>query len=230
MAISVICDFDDTATLENVAHLLFSHYTPEESARLRRRYRRGEITFREYQETGFNNIAAPIYELGQYAAERARLRPGFGEMVAAARMTGGECSVVSDGVDFYVRAVLDHNGFSDIPSYSVTSEQGPPGDQPIRYDYPFGSSNCEGTWATCKCSVIDLVSRGQDELVFVGDGAMSDACASKKADMVFARDRLLRHCREADIPARPFDDLHTVAEYVRERHAALGRSRQVAEG
>ena len=99
MAISVICDFDDTATLENVAHLLFSHYTPEESARLRRRYRRGEITFREYQEAGFNKIAAPISELGQYAAERARLRPGFGEMVAAARMTGGECSVVSDGVD-----------------------------------------------------------------------------------------------------------------------------------
>ena len=63
-----------------------------------------------------------------------------------------------------------------------------------------------GLPAWCVC----LVSAQDDE----GDGATSDACAASRADHVFARDRLLRHCRENGVPAKRFEDLRTVSEFI----------------
>ena len=53
------------------------------------------------------------------------------------------------------------------------------------------------------------------QTVFVGDGPRGDACAAARADFVFARGRLLRYCRQNNIPATPFENLDPVVEFVK---------------
>jgi len=53
-------------------------------------------------------------------------------------------------------------------------------------------------------------------VIFIGDGLRSDSCAAEKADTVFARSRLLEHCRNNGIEAIEFEDFHSIAEYISE--------------
>ncbi len=53
--------------------------------------------------------------------------------------------------------------------------------------------------------------RGASRVLLIGDGD-SDACAAGQADMVFARKRLLAHCRALGLPHRRADDFAQVID------------------
>ena len=46
-------------------------------------------------------------------------------------------------------------------------------------------------------------------MVYVGDGR-NDLCPARRSDAVFARDELLRLCREEGVPVRQFNDFTDV--------------------
>jgi 2-hydroxy-3-keto-5-methylthiopentenyl-1-phosphate phosphatase len=165
----------------------------------------------------------PIEEMQRAAAAEMRLRPGFVDLVEAVRGNGGTVTVVSAGLDIYIRPVLDENGLSGIPVICGRAKPASAGRAPFRYDYPFGGVRCNGDWATCKCAALRAAPAGHTT-IFVGDGGTSDACAAPKAGYVFARDRLLRHCAEKGVPAMPFEDFYTVTEFVRKLTAGHSRS------
>ena len=50
MALSISCDFDETAATANVARLLLDRFSTVRVKEIERAHRRGETTFREYQE------------------------------------------------------------------------------------------------------------------------------------------------------------------------------------
>ena len=71
----------------------------------------------------------------------------------------------------------------------------------------------------------DLRNDGaDDEVIFVGDGVMSDSCAATNAaDTMFATGRLLDYCNENDIPVTEFsDDFGPLLSYVLSRTSANG--------
>lgn len=85
----------------------------------------------------------------------------------------------------------------------------------FRYDYPAGQENCrDRAWAVCKCEPIDNARTRDEHVIFIGDGLRSDACAAEQADTVFARSRLLEHCKENGIEAIEFDDFHSIARHI----------------
>ena len=223
MPLTVVCDFDGTAADCNVAHMLLARFGGKEAARLRSEFLARMMSFREYQERVFRSLDASLDEMAAYAAENAGMRPGFRETVEAVRRGGGELRIVSSGLDFYVAAVLDRQGFTEIPVLAVRTRARDSKTASIRYDYPDGQESCRGDWAICKCLAIEGARRHGGEVVFVGDGLRSDACAAERVLKVFARGPLLDHCRRTGIPVEPFEDLFPVARYVTEwaaRHAA----------
>jgi 2-hydroxy-3-keto-5-methylthiopentenyl-1-phosphate phosphatase len=64
----------------------------------------------------------------------------------------------------------------------------------------------------------------ESEVIFVGDGSTSDACAATNAaDTVFATGRLLDYCIENKIPATEFgDDFSPVLSYVLSKTSGNG--------
>ncbi|MBM3957162.1 MAG: HAD-IB family phosphatase [Gemmatimonadetes bacterium] len=211
---AVVCDFDDTAAAVNVARMLLARFGTSETARHERDFLAGRTSFRVYQERAFRSVEASLDEMAAHAAGHATLRPGLAESVEAARRAGCPFAIVSSGLDFYVSAVLARHGLSDVPVVAVGTRRPAARGAPIRYDYPCGRDSCRGDWGVCKCAAIETARRNGGQVVFVGDGLRSDACAAEKASKVFARRLLLEHCRRNGIPATPFEDLYPLAEYL----------------
>jgi len=217
--LTVICDFDGSAADRNVAHMLLARFGREQAARHRRHFLAGKTSFREYQERAFRSVDGSLDEMAAHAAAHAGLRRGFAETGETARRTGAELRIVSSGLDFYISAVLDRQGFPDIPVIAVRTSSQDSKAASIRYDYPDGQDSCRGDWAVCKCRAVETAQRSGRKVVFVGDGLRSDACAAERASKVFARGPLLDHCRRNGIPATPFEELLPVATYLAERAA-----------
>ena len=218
----VVCDFDDSAAECNAAQLLLDEFAGPEAESVQKSYRDGDITFREYQEEMFNTVKAPVEHLRAYAGDNVNLRPGFKEAVKAARDRGGEFMIASAGIDFYIQPVLEANGLGDVPILSVAGAPGEPNGamMTFRYDYPSDRELCRD-WAVCKCEPIEKAQASGEKVIFIGDGLRSDSCAAEKADTVFARSRLLQHCKDNDIEAIEFEDFHLIARYIFELELGL---------
>ena len=215
MALSISCDFDETAATANVARLLLDRFSNAKVKEVESAHRRGETTFRDYQEQAFNAVDATVAEMAEYVKRNATLRPGFRELANACSASGHDLKVVSAGLDFYIQALLDAGGLGQIPIVGVAVRQQNAPDGPFRYDYPVSRADCDPAWGVCKCAAIDEARAAGMQTVFVGDGPRGDACAAAEADYVFARGRLLKYCRENDISAVPFELLHPVVDFVR---------------
>ena len=211
----VVCDFDDSAAECNVAQLLLAEFAGPAATAVQRAYRDGKLAFRDYQEKMFNTVAAPVEDLMAYAREHVTLRPGLHDAITATRERGGAFVIASAGMDFYVKPVLAANGLGDVPVLSVTGAPATAGGATMtfRYDYPAGQERCRD-WAVCKCDPIEKARSRDEHVIFIGDGLRSDACAAEKADTVFARSRLLEHCKDNGIEAIEFDDFHPIARHI----------------
>jgi 2-hydroxy-3-keto-5-methylthiopentenyl-1-phosphate phosphatase len=199
--IAVFADFDDTLTVQNVAHFLLNRFAPEAMAKYSAMYRAHELTFREYQERSFDAVTVPVSEMQSAAADAIDLRPGLRGLLDAITEVGGTFTVVSAGLSFYIEPVLSANGLHNLSVVCGTALREAADTGSFRYDYPFAGANsepCHGEWATCKCRAVAEAGHGVTT-VFVGDGNTSDACVAPKADHVFARDRLLKICAEDGI-------------------------------
>ncbi len=215
MTFYVACDFDDTAAEMNVAQMLLERFAARTTRMHRELFSRGETDFREYQERAFDEVRATVGEMSEYVSRNASLRPGFAELVEAASGTGGSVKIVSAGLRFYIRALLDARGFEKLDIVAVDATASSTGRGPFRYDYPLRLRGCDPAGAVCKCKAIMDAKAAGMRTVFIGDGLRSDACAAARAEVVFARSRLLNYCRENGIPANPFESLHPAASFLR---------------
>ena len=211
----VVCDFDDTAADCNAAQLLLAEFGGPGAAAVRRAYRDGKLPFREYQEEMFKTVTTPVDQLSSFARDNVSLRSGFANAVKATREQGGKFMVASAGINFYIEPVLAANGLADVPVLSVTGSPNAPDGamMTFRYDYPTDREFCRD-WAVCKCEPIERARASGEKVIFIGDGLRSDSCAAEKANTVFARSRLLEHCRENGIDAIEFEDFHSIADHI----------------
>ena len=202
---ALLVDFDETASVDNVAEMLLARFAQDGWRDLRARFRAGEITLRPYQERAFALVSATTQEMAAHAAQNARLRPGFVELVASCAASKVPVAVVSGGLDFYVEAVLSKNGLGHVPFFSTgTRTQG----GELRFFYPGATSAC-WQWGNCKCAVVQGFKQDGRRVIYFGDGR-NDVCPAGKADFVFARSRLLEHCQRNGLPHAPLEDFHQV--------------------
>ena len=220
---AVLCDFDDTTAVENVAEILLEHFSEDGAWRtLRRRARDREITLREYQEQAFSSTGAGREEMKALVRARATLRPYFKELWRYCRTRGIPLAIVTVGLDFYVDALLERETLEDVPRYSVRTRFTPEG---IVYEYPHpwdgsgGSAQevCQG-WGICKCSIVGKYRRMGHSIFYVGDGR-SDLCPASIADRVFARSQLADLLRASNGPHTEFSDFQDVIRGLEEAAA-----------
>lgn len=232
--IHVVCDFDSTLATTFVGGTMFRGYAPADRlAEFRKQYVSGEFSLRQYQEAVFDIAGQTTAEMSERAVATAGIRPFAREAYDAVVNSGGIFAVASAGLDFYIEPVIRNAGFdqAEVHSGRVVSESTQP--PPFRYDYPSvekasKTNPCKGDWVTCKCEVIRQIRHGGDEsdaeVIFIGDGVLSDTCAAENAaDNVFATGRLLEYCRENQIPAIEFgEDFAPVLEYVMNKTSENG--------
>ncbi len=206
-----LTDFDDTAAAQNVAELLLNRFGDPAWTEVRQQFRNGEMNLKEYQEITFRNIRADRSAMQYYVRERANLRPFFRELHYFCRSHSIPLAVVSQGLDFYISALLERDGFGDVPIYAVDTSFDR-GKISYHYNHTYPGRETNGN---SKALIVERFQQQGYFVIFAGDGA-SDQEASQKADMVFAHRTLARFCDEQDIDYQPFEDFRAVLLAIRE--------------
>ena len=206
-----LTDFDDTAAVQNIAELLLYRFGSSTWTDVRQQFRDGKLSLKEYQEITFRDMRADRSAMQHYVREHGTLRPWFSELFQFCRRRDIPFAVVSQGLDFYISALLERDGFGDVPIYAVDTTFHD-GLISYHYNHTYPGKESQGN---SKAFVVEEFQKRGYYVVFAGDG-MSDLEASRQADLVFAHRTLARYCDEEGIPYRPFDDYRSVLLTVRE--------------
>ena len=208
----ILCDFDGTIVADDVTDHLLARFADDAWRDLERDWEAGRIGARECMQGQIALLHAAPAALDAAVAAMA-VDPGFPGFVVQARRLGIPLTVVSDGLDRVINQVLRQTKLLGIEAKSSRFEY--LGDGHWRLDFPYAEPACASAACTCKCEI----ARGDDlRTLLIGDGR-SDFCVADAADFVFAKDKLLSHCRARGIPHVAFRDF-TEAQSVLARFIA----------
>lgn len=206
----VILDFDGTLVEPNVAILLVEEFVPNGHAiahEIDQELHAGRLGLREaWQRQAALLPVDRIPEMARFVRDRVPLRGGARDLLNLLGRHQVPVTVVSGGLEFYIREVLEREGIA-LPVQSDHLVVAPDGKAQVVH--PYGHPTCR-LCGICKARIVD---RGDSRLrtVFVADGS-TDRYGAEVADIVFARRRLLDYCRRVGIPCFPFEDFVPVTE------------------
>jgi 2,3-diketo-5-methylthio-1-phosphopentane phosphatase len=206
----VLCDFDGTVSRTDVGYQFFVRFTGQGWRDIDAAYCRGEIGSRQAYARAAAILEGDREGMLDFVLNRAELDRDFPAFRHFCRERGWELIIVSDGLDFYIDAVLRRHGLEDIPvrtNRAVFPPGGPPDIQ-----FPWASEDC-GRCGTCKREILRALRDGGARIIYVGDGH-SDVCPSAEADLVFAKRYLLRACEQDGRPCVPFDRFGDVQDFL----------------
>jgi 2-hydroxy-3-keto-5-methylthiopentenyl-1-phosphate phosphatase len=115
-------------------------------------------------------------------------------------------------MDFYINGIFASRG---ITVDGVFSNHAIVNDGRIAVTFPFAQEHCVIT-ANCKCSHVMRLTADNDTIVYIGNGT-SDMCPSECCDVVFAKQRLAKHCDESNIPYHNFHSFNDITPII-EKH------------
>jgi 2-hydroxy-3-keto-5-methylthiopentenyl-1-phosphate phosphatase len=201
----LLVDFDGTIAPEDTTDLLLERFAAPAWRDIEEDWKAGRIGSRECMVRQIDLVRATPAEMDEFVAA-IEIDPAFPSFVALCTRLGHNISVVSDGLDRTVDAVLRRNGF-DLP-HSANHLQWAGGDR-WRLTFPHARSDCLALSGNCKCSTALQVPR--ELTIVVGDGR-SDFCLAGRADLVLAKDSLLEYCLQNDLPHFGFEDFAEATE------------------
>ena len=198
------CDFDGTLTEQDVSFLILERFAEGDWRAVLRDYQAGKISVGEFNYRAFNMVKQDRAVLEKLVREEARLRPGLNELVEHCHANNIGMTVVSNGLDFYIKTLLAHNGFGHI-RISASRTVFTPGGLDARY---FDPDNREISNEFKACYTQRFIADGY-RVLYAGNGP-SDIPASRLADHTFATESLLDYYRRENLPHTPFTNLHDI--------------------
>jgi 2,3-diketo-5-methylthio-1-phosphopentane phosphatase len=215
----VFVDFDGTITKVDVGDMFFRKFGNEEdSLKAVEKWKDGTLSGSDLlmREASFVKVTR---EEALEFARRCEIDESFKTFLSFCNESEIDVRILSDGLDFYITEILKVNGISGIPIYSnrATFDS-----IRIEIERPY-ESDCTKC-ANCKGYQILTQTGPDDVIIYIGNG-FSDRCAVQYADIIFAKDELLKYCEENNITYFPFASFDDVLAKLR-KVAASGNFRK----
>jgi 2,3-diketo-5-methylthio-1-phosphopentane phosphatase len=200
----VLVDFDGTIAQNDVGALLFKTLSNEESRKIVSLWVKGEINSKECLQRECELIRIGRPELRKFALSQ-KIDGKFAAFVDLCNREMMTLAILSDGLDYYIRLILEKYGLGELPFYSnLLKFEG----KKLKPEFPYFDRGC-GRCGNCKRFHLETLREPNQRVVYIGDG-LSDKCAVAEADLVFAKDDLRRFCEKEDIKHNPFHNFGDV--------------------
>lgn len=193
---NILCDFDGTIAVEDATDSLLDRFAHPDWQLLERDWREGRIGSAQCMAGQVALLDASREEIDAHLAQ-LRIDPAFPGFVESAIAAGVTLRVVSDGLDYAIHAILRRYGLQWLPVQANRLVQ--TGERSWKLETPFADAHCRVSSGHCKCVGAVRAHNKHRRVLLIGDGA-SDFCAAGEADFVFAKHRLIEHCRHAGVP------------------------------
>ena len=198
------CDFDGTITEEDVSFLLLDAFADGDWRQLLAEHKEGGISIGRFNTRAFTMIKENKQTLDKFVTEKARLRPGFRELLAYCQQKDSRFVVVSNGLNFYIKTILATIGVNNIEIYAAQAHFSPAGIK-TKYVGPEGAELQDGF----KEAYIRYFLKSGYRIIYAGNG-VSDISSARLARHIFATGPLLAYCKETNLNCTPFVDLNDV--------------------
>lgn len=195
----VFVDFDGTIAPADTTDLLLERFADPAWRDIEEDWKAGRIGSRECLVRQIDLVRAFPAQLDEFIGAIA-IDPDFVGFAGTCARHGHSVTVVSDGLDRTVSAVLARHGLQ--LSFYANHLRCQGGDR-WRLTFPHARSGCIALSGNCKCRFAE--EAGSAVTIVVGDGR-SDFCVAARADLVLAKGALLEHCRTAGLPHFAFVD------------------------
>jgi 2-hydroxy-3-keto-5-methylthiopentenyl-1-phosphate phosphatase len=200
----VQCDFDGTITQEDQSFLLLDTFAKGDWRQWLTAYREGKISVSQFNIKAFAMVKEDRQTLLDFITDKVKIRTGFSELLTYCRSNGFQFIIISNGLDFYIDAILKHIGLRNIKVFAAQAHFGSGGIE-VKYiglNKFHLENNFKETFT--RSFLVDGY-----RVIYVGNG-LSDISPAKQAHHIFARDELLAYCKEASLDCTPFTDLNDV--------------------
>jgi 2-hydroxy-3-keto-5-methylthiopentenyl-1-phosphate phosphatase len=194
----VQCDFDGTITEEDASFFLLDAFAQGDWRRLLREYKAHRISVGKFNTAAFSMVKADRQTLLEDLKGKVKVRSGLRELVDYCLGKGFRFVIVSNGLDFYINAILKDLGLENLEMHAARSSFHPKGMR-VQYIGPDGKPLEDGF----KEAYIQSFLRLGYRVVYLGNGD-SDVAPAKHAHHVLATGELLLHCRENNLNCRSF--------------------------
>lgn len=208
----VFCDFDGTITAVETFVGMLKEFAPALSAELMPLMYARKLTLRQGVRQILESIPSERYpEIIAYAANKP-IRPGLTELLDFLNHRGVPFVVISGGLRDMVEAVLEgtQNGSPLIDKIAsiFALDIDPTGKYlQVRSDFE------EDTELVAKVKVMEQYPASHT--IAIGD-SLTDINMALKADVVFARDRLINYMEAENKPYLPWDDFFDVLDALKQ--------------
>ena len=205
-----VIDFDGTLATEDTVDKLLEHHADPAWKDFEADWLEGRITALECMQRQIRLVEAD-HEVLRSFFEGIRLDPTFAAFYRHVRDYAA-LAIVSDGLDHTIHTALRGHHLESLPVFANQLHFVSP--DRLELTFPHLRTDCDGGNGVCKCAVARRMAREHGgPVVLIGDGK-SDACLAANADIVFAKDSLIRHCDAAAIPHIPFGNFDDVLRTV----------------
>lgn len=207
----ILCDFDGTVCSVDMGNEILNRFTGKGWEEIDRAYCADEIGSRVAYSQVTPLFKGTRSQMLKFVSDKEKLDPYFAGFYVYCREKGVDLKIVSDGLDFYIDAILKKYGLGEIEYFSnavLFSDR-----DKMSIEFPQMNKKCEKC-GTCKSNILTKYQTSYDMIVYIGDGH-SDFCPAQKADLVFAKGILYEKCMEvgkSTIQYGNFQDVHQYFE------------------
>jgi 2-hydroxy-3-keto-5-methylthiopentenyl-1-phosphate phosphatase len=207
---AVFFDFDNTITRLDVLDDIIKRFSTDRKwVSLEKAWKDGKIGSRRCLEGQIAGIKVTKAALDDYLS-LVRLDRYFRKLITLLGSKGIKPVILSDSFDYIINRILEHN---HIPCLKIYSNRLKIKKDRLVPSFPFSNKKC-GSCAHCKKTSLLKNSPAGSIKTYVGDG-LSDVCASKEADIVFAKGYLRDYFKNNALDHVPFKGLKDVRDYLK---------------
>lgn len=197
----VFCDFDGTISIEDATDVVLACFADSEWEDIERQWKRGLIGSGECMRRQIALIRPNRHELDALL-DTVSIDPGFKAFLSYCRRSDIPLTIVSDGVDYFIRHILARHGIGDLPIVAnVLTHRFAHGREVYSLSPSLTTAGCTSGSGVCKCRVVESA----ELQIYIGDGR-SDFCVADKVDLVFAKSKLADYCDNRGIPYVHFEN------------------------
>jgi 2-hydroxy-3-keto-5-methylthiopentenyl-1-phosphate phosphatase len=206
----ILTDFDGTVSTVDLGNEVITKFTTTSLGDIERDYVKGKIGSRIAYERIAERIKGSRQNMLEYILAKERIDPYFPEFHSITKDKGIDIKIVSDGLDFYIDAILDKHKLTGIEYYSNAAVFGE--DDSFSIKFPSMNEFC-ARCGTCKSNILNSYRLIYDDIIYIGDG-YSDFCPSRHADVVFAKTILFQRCEREGTSCMLFKDFSEINNYL----------------
>jgi 2-hydroxy-3-keto-5-methylthiopentenyl-1-phosphate phosphatase len=206
----VLCDFDGTICTVDMGNEILNRFTDEGWNEIDCAYCAGEIGSRDAYSRVVSLFKGTKAQMLEFVNASEKLDPHFPEFYTYCREKGLDIKIVSDGLDFYIDAILRKYNLQGIEYFSnvFVFLNG----NALSIQFPHMNIQCEKC-GTCKSGVLKEYRESYDRVIYVGNG-YSDVCPAKDSDLVFAKDVLFEKCKQNGTACVCYENFRDIRDFL----------------